>query len=152
MTLMKDGLWGIVNGSERAPEEGTDRYTKFITQRDHALAILVLSIDPSLLYLIDDPTDPVAVWGLLAGQFQRKTWANKLALRRKLHLLCLKAGQSVQEHVKAITEIFNQLLVLGDNIKDEDRVVYLLASLPETYGMLVTALEANTDVLNMELS
>ena len=64
----------------------------------------------------------------------------------------LKAGQSVQEHVKAITEIFNELSVIGDNIKDEDRVVYLLASLPEIYDMLVTALEANTDVPNMELS
>ena len=28
--------------------------------------------------------------------------------------------------------------------------MYLLASLPETYDMLVTALEANTDVPNME--
>ena len=37
-----------------------------------------------------------------------------------------------------------------DNIKDEDRVVYLLASLPEMYDMLVIALEANTDVPNME--
>ena len=38
----------------------------------------------------------------------------------------------------------------GDNIDDKDKVVYLLASLPDSYEMLVTALEANTEVQNME--
>ena len=67
-----------------------------------------------------------------------------------MHSLRLKQGHSVQEHVKALTEIFNELSVVGDNISDEDRVVYLLASLPDSYEMLVTALEANTEVPNME--
>ena len=47
-------------------------------------------------------------------------------------------------------EIFNELTVIGDNIDDEDRVIYLLASLPDSYEMLVTALKANTEVPNME--
>ena len=34
---------------------------------------------------------------------------------------------------------------------DDDRVVYLLASLPDSYNTLVTALEANTDVPKMEV-
>ena len=72
MSLMKDGLWRIVNGSETAPAE-TDRgaYSKFITRKDRALAIIVLSIDPSLLYLIGDPTDPTEVWERLSTQFQK---------------------------------------------------------------------------------
>ena len=85
MSLMKDGLWGIVNRSEAAPEEGTDMYSKFVTRRDRALATIVLSIDPCLLYLIGDPKDPIAIWELLTVQFQKPTWANKLALRRRLH-------------------------------------------------------------------
>ena len=121
-----------------------------MTRRDCALATIVLSIDPSLLYIIGDPKDPVTVWELLAGQFQKATWANKLALRRRLHSLRLKEGDSVQDHVKAITEIFNELSIIGDNVKDEDRVVYLLASLPESYDMLVTALEANAEVPDMK--
>ena len=40
--------------------------------------------------------------------------------------------------------------IIGDNVSDEDRVVYLLASLPESYDMLVTALEANAEVPDME--
>ena len=50
-----------------------------------------------------------------------------------------------------MTEIFNELSVIGDQISEEDRVVYLLASLPDSYNTLVTALEANQDVPHMEL-
>ena len=49
-----------------------------------------------------------------------------------------------------MTELFNELTVVGDNISDEDRIVDLLASLPESFDMLVTALEANNDVPKME--
>ena len=54
---MKDGLWSIVDGSEVCPNQETEaaKYTKFIERMDRALAIIVLSMDPALLYLIGDP-------------------------------------------------------------------------------------------------
>ena len=48
-----------------------------------------------------------------------------------------------------MTEIFEELAVIGDPVNEEDSVVHLLASLPESYNMLVTALEANADVPQM---
>ena len=152
MALMKEGLWGIVNGTETPPDVSqADKYAKFMARRDRALATIVLSVDPTLLYLLGDPENPVIVWKKLLDQFQKKTWANKLELRRKLYLLQLKDGESVQKHIKAMTEIFDNLSVIGDPIEEEDRVVHLLASLPESFGMLVTALEANTDVPKMDI-
>ena len=62
-------------------------------------------------------------------QFQKKIWANKLELRRKLYSLRLKEGESVQTHVKVMTELFEGLSVIGDPVGEEDRVVHLLASL-----------------------
>ena len=151
MALMKDGLWGIVNGTEHAPgEDNAQAHSKFMTRRDRALAVIVLSIEPSLLYLIGEPDNPITVWGKLSDQFQRRTWANKLELRRKLYSLRLKEGQSVQSHIKAMTEVFDALSVVGDPMEEEDRVVHLLASLPESFNMLVTALEANPDVPTLE--
>ena len=147
MALIKDGLWGIVNGTEREPTEGDEARAKFAAKRDKALATIVLAMEPCLLYLIgNDPTDPVAVWRVLSEQFQRKTWANKLELKRKLFLLRLAEGGSVQDHIKIMTEICDELLAIGECVSDEDRVVYLLSSLPESYGVLVTALEASADV------
>ena len=36
-------------------------------------------------------------------------------------------------HVKTMLEMFNELSIVGDAITDEDRVVYLLTSLPESF-------------------
>ena len=62
----------------------------------------------------------------------------------------LKENESVQDHVKVMLEIFNELSVVGDAITDDDKVVYLLASLPESFDTLVTALESNVDVPQMD--
>ena len=43
------------------------------------------------------------------------------------------------------------LSAIGETINEEDRVVYLLVSLPESYGVLVTALEANADVPSLAI-
>ena len=153
MALMRDAVWGIVSGNEEAPAVDSDDHPKFVVRRDRALATIVLCIDPSLLYLIGDgdPVDPVNVWKKLGDQFQKKSWANKLQLRKRLHTLGLKDGGSVQTHIKEMTEIFSELSIIGDKISDEDRVVYLLASLPDSFTTLVTALEASTDVHSMEV-
>ena len=57
----------------------------------------------------------------------------------------------MQDHIKSITQLFNELAIFGDAIDEEDRVVYLLASLPDLFNTLVTALEANEDVPKMEI-
>ena len=77
-------------------------------------------------------------------------WANKLELRRKLFSLHLKEGELVQQHVKVMTEVFETLSVIGDPITEEERVVHLLASLPEAYEMIVMALESSPNMPVME--
>ena len=54
-------------------------------------------------------------------------------------------------HIKAMTELFDALSVVGDPVSEEDRVVFLLASLPKSYDILVTVLEANAEVPKMEV-
>ena len=60
----------------------------------------------------------------------------------------LKEGNSSQAHVKEMTELFDFLSVAGETVSEEDCVVYLLASLPESYNVLVTALEPMKKFLN----
>ena len=76
---------------------------KFNQRRDKALAIIGLSIDPTLLYLLNEPN---AAWKKLHNQYCKNTWANRLELRKKLHSLRLNEGGSVQDHIKHITELF----------------------------------------------
>ena len=70
---MKDGLWGLVCGTEIVPVGG-DEQRESLPGKDKALVIIVLSIEASLLYLSDaDPTDPSVCLEILAHQFQGKS-------------------------------------------------------------------------------
>ena len=150
LALMKEGLWNFVTGDENAPENQGEQ-AKYLLRRDRALATIVLSVDATLLYLLGpDPEHPPVVWKKLADQFQKKKWTNKLALRRELYNLKLKDGQSLQKHVKMLTKIFDELSYIGDPLDQENEVVHLLASLPESYDMLVTALETSPEVPKLE--
>jgi len=48
----------------------------------------------------------------------------------------LKEGESVNEHIKAMTEIFEELANIGNAVAEEDQVIHLLASLPDLYNIL----------------
>jgi Zinc knuckle. len=146
MALMKDGVWSIVDGSEVEPTVGDADVAKYASRRDRAPAIIVLAVDTRLLYLLGNPQNPTEVWRLLEEQFQKKTWANKLDLRRGLFACQLRSNGDVQDHIKAMPEIFEELSVIGSPVDDEDKVVHLLASLPSEFAMLVTALEAHSEV------
>ena len=144
MALIKEGLWHIVNGTKAEPGEGAETRAKVLAQRDKALVTTVLAIEPGLLYLVG--TDPTNCLEDTKGAILHRTWADKLELKQKLFSMWLADGGSVQEHIKFMIEICDELSVTGEPIRDENRVVYLLASLPESYNVLVTALEASTEV------
>ena len=52
----------------------------------------------------------------------------------------------MQDHIKSMTEIYEELSVIGDSLSEEDRVVHLLAT-----SVLVMTLEANPGVPQMEV-
>ena len=160
MTLMREGLWSIVNKEEVMPalEEGHRRREseearkKFKTRYEKALTTIVLAVSPQLLYLLGgEPVDPVEVWDTLENQFQKKSWTNKLILKSKLSRMRLKDNQSVSEHIKSMTEIFQELAIIGQPMEEEDRVVQLLTSLPKKYNVLVTSLLSNVEVPSMDI-
>ena len=107
--------------------------------KDH---IMPCTVSGTVIFILDT----IVVRKKLADQFQKKTWANKWASRRSLYSLKLKEGDSVHKHIKLMTEIFEELLIIGNSIDEEDRVVHLQASFPDSYDMLVTVLKASQDV------
>ena len=68
MALLRKGLWNIVDESEEVPEENVAKYQ---LRKDRALATIVLSMEPSLLYLYIETRSrrPAEVWKKLSNQF-----------------------------------------------------------------------------------
>lgn len=53
----------------------------------------------------------------------------------------------MREYIKKMTEIFDELAVIAEPISDEDKVVYLLAGLLESYDAIISALESGSDTV-----
>ncbi len=152
MALLKEDLWSVVSTPE-PPDPATATAASVVQyqrRQEKALATIVLTINPSLLYLLPNPEDPAVVWQQLRDHFQKRTWSNKLHLRRQLNDLRLAEGGSLSDHIKQVTELFSGLAIVGDAVAEEDQVVTLLSSLPRSYDVLVTALEARVDALSMD--
>ena len=50
-----------------------------------------------------------------------------------------------------MTEVFNKLSAMDAAMSEEDRVICLLVSLPESFGVLITALEASDEIPKMDV-
>ena len=86
------------------------RSTRIVSRRDRALAIVVLAVEPLLLYLIGDPEDPATNW---RASFKRKLGPTSWSWGESY---IVKDGESVHEHIKTMTEIFEVLAVIGDSV------------------------------------
>ena len=81
----------------------------------------------------------------MRNHFERDTLANKLFLKKQYFRTEMKEGTPVETHLKHMKEITDKLAAIGAPISEEDQVVTLLGSLPSSYSILVTALEARVD-------
>ena len=141
MLLMRDNLFGFIDDTEIRPNDADAALPNFIKREQKALANIVLGIDPKLLYIIGDPTKPKEVWDKLQAAFMKPSWANKLRLKKRLCNLRLNAGDSMQTHLKNFTETYSELAMIGEAVAEDEKVIQLLASLPEEYATIVTAFE-----------
>ena len=60
------------SGSSRSTDAAAIR--KYCNRRNKVLANIALAIEPKLLYLIWDPTNPKEAWDKLQNTFQKKTY------------------------------------------------------------------------------
>ena len=142
--LLNLDLWGIVSGST-APPQAAEALVAYNIKRNKALSTIVLAIHPSLLYLIGDPDDPAAVWTKLENHYQKPSWGNQFAIRKKLYSMKMSEATPVAEHVKQVVELFDRLTNVGDPLKEKDRVMILMSTLPSKFDILITALQSNKD-------
>ena len=71
MALVKDSLWGIVIETEDTPNvDQAEAHRKFMARRDRVLEIIVLAVDPSLLYLLGESPNHLESGGTVPAEDQ----------------------------------------------------------------------------------
>lgn len=142
--LIAKELFGYCDGSTEEPAGDATAAVKkaYSLNSQKALSQIVLAVSDEFIYLITECETPKEAWDKLQSHFERDTLANRIYLKKQYFRAVMKDGECVEVHLKRMKDIVNKLSAIKVTISEEDQVVTLLGSLPESYSTVVTALEA----------
>ena len=145
-------LYGHVDGTLTHPsasDSSSGAIASFEKAQKKTKALIVTSIKSDLIYLITECKTPKEIWDTLKQRFERDTVANKLFLKQRFFSLKMKESDSLDEHLRKLKVITDQLAAIKAPVPEDEHIVALLLSLPRSYNTLVTALTAKGDELNL---
>ncbi|GMH29834.1 hypothetical protein Nepgr_031677 [Nepenthes gracilis] len=97
-----------------------------------------------------DLTDSAEVWEKLESQYKSKSLATRVHIKKQFYGLRLSKDGSFEKHLDDFNRIVTQMSTLDDVIKEEDKALVLLASLPASYNHIVTTLLFGKDTLKLD--
>ena len=97
-------------------------------------------LSDSALYHVLGENDPAQLWEKLGKRFASKLMMSRLALKRKLFGLRMAEGTDLSAHIDCFNQLITDLRKIEEEFFDENKVIFLLVSLPDSYDHLVTTL------------
>ncbi|CAB4021124.1 Hypothetical predicted protein [Paramuricea clavata] len=115
-----DGVknWQIWNGSDSS----SGATASFEKAQKKTKALIVTSIKSDLIYLITECQTPKEIWDKLKQRFERDTIANKLFLKQRVFSLKVKESDSLDEHLRRMKVITDQLAAIKAPIPEGDEL------------------------------
>lgn len=144
LMLMQKELWGIVDGTDVIGDNSETEVLKkkFYARSDKAYSIIALSIETSLQVHIMNTTNPKDAWGILEKQFSFVSITQLVRLTRKFYAASMQEGEDLLRHVTYMTKLAQELRDLKEDINPKKFATVILGSLPSSYDMFVTSLNA----------
>lgn len=100
-------------------------------------------------YSVMRETSAKMLWQKLEDKYMTKSIENRLHLKKKLYRFQFKGTKMIQ-HLDAFNKLIADLLNLDEEIKDEDKALLLLNSLPDAYDHLATTLLYGKDTIKFD--
>ena len=101
-------------------------------------------------YFVMRETSTKSLWKKLEDKYMTKSIENRLHLKKQLYLFQYKEGTRMISHLDAFNKLIADLLNLDEDVKDEDKALILLNSLPDSYDHLATTLIYGKDTIIFE--
>ena len=122
------GTLSVINGTEERPALH-DKTTEWDHLAEHGLTVIGLTVEPSqYVYIRDTKSSPLA-WTALQAQYQKKSRANHIALKRQLYSTQQDPSAPIREYTSRILDTATRLHSIGVTFKDEDIVDVLIFNL-----------------------
>lgn len=143
LLLIKEDLWTVI--VDAAPTTAGTELTAWNKKDGKARAHIGLFIEDNQIIHVKSKTTAKLMWTALEEYHQKSTLSNKVRLLRRLCRMLLPEGGNMHTHLNAMDECMDNLVTLGEPIVDTFSVALYLSSLPESYGVLITALESRAE-------
>lgn len=143
LLLIKENLWDLLTEEIPTGERALQRWNR----RDaKARALIGLSVEVNQLVHIRSKKTAAETWESLRQIHKKDTLVTKIHLIKRICSLRMKDDGNIEEHINELSCLLQRLLDIGDTqLSEQWKVGLLLASLPENYGTLVTALEVRPE-------
>ena len=144
--LIQRGLYATLGGKK--PTEVDD--TKWGDMKLQAASTIWLALAPEIKYDVLEEDNPKNLWEKLTKTYHSKSLANKLFLKKDLFGLKMEEDGDLRDHLNRFNGLINQLNNLDEKLKDEDKAVLLLVSLPKKYNTVMTSLLVGKTKLDLD--
>ena len=139
--LTVNDLWDVVSGKEVEPT-GASEKAEFQRKQRSARARIALHVSPSQLNSVRLETDPKKIWDELLRLNRPGGFSTRMALRREFARMKKSADMPMSKWVTSVRDVARQIKDLKGELPDEEVIVILTNSLPESYAPLVVQLDA----------
>ena len=141
--MMQQGLWGVLKGE--AAEEDEKAGTKKQDLQDKAYSTLILSLSDRVLREVSKEEAAAVVWKKLESLYITKSLTNRLLLKQKLFTFKFSESRSIGEQLEEFAKCVDDLENIEEEIKDEDKALMLLNSLPKSFEQFKDAILLGRD-------
>jgi len=98
-----------------------------------------------------DKASALDLWARLEELYMMKSVTNKIRLKERLYTFRMAKGTPVQKHLNDFNSIIVDLESLDVKVKDEDKAILLVVSLPPSYKYFKEImLYSNSDTISFE--
>ena len=137
-------LFGHADGSVENPAEDASEQVReaFRSASKKAWTYICLAVEPEQQIHVRDTSTAKELMGCSKNQFARVSVSQIVRLRQQYYSCRFKSGENMLDHINRIKSLHDQLRETGVQYDDKELAMTLLASLPESYNPLITALDA----------
>lgn len=133
MVLGADGISaGIVTGVTPRPADPTGG-AEWDKKDRAALSILWACMSKSSCSVTKGETSRKVVYEKLRSKHEKSTWSRRVAIRDAFHRVTHDISKPINHYVRAVTDLKDQLVALGEAVSDLYFKDVLLANLDPTY-------------------